>query len=82
MNRETTLCPGSSNIEQFTYDAPSGTLEVGFKDGSFYTYSGVSREEHYRFQRSGYFGSFFFRHIRNVKPAEEGRLPPVDDEQS
>lgn len=80
MNRETTLCAGSSNISEFTYDAPSGQLEVVFQDGSSYVYSNVTREEHYRFQRSGSRGEFFYRHIRRAKAYTEGRLPPVDEQ--
>lgn len=62
---ETTLTPGSSNIEAITFDPDTDTLTVEFRDGSSYDYLNVPVQVYRAFQRAGSAGEFFYRQIRN-----------------
>ncbi len=61
---ETTITPGSSNIEEFTFDPDTDTLTVVFRDGDSYDYFNVPQSVHRNFQAAASAGQFFHRHIR------------------
>jgi len=60
----------SSNIESIGYDAGSGVLEVEFKGGSVYQYSGIPQEVYNELMEAGSVGSFIHRRIKNVFECE------------
>ena len=55
----------SSNLESVGYDEDKSLLEVEFKDGAVYQYSGVSSELHKQLISADSVGSFFQKNIRD-----------------
>lgn len=55
----------SSNIKSVGYDPASETLEIEFKGGAVYQYSGVPGIMHDELINADSIGSFFARNIRN-----------------
>lgn len=55
----------SSNIASIGYDEDSQTLEVEFKDGSVYQYSGVPLSEHKGIMNASSHGSYLNANIKN-----------------
>lgn len=58
----------SSNIRSFGYDSDSGTLEIEFKNGAVYQYSGVPQSEYDDLIAAASHGTYFNAHIKNVYP--------------
>lgn len=54
----------SSNIASVGYDPPTRTLEVEFKGGDVWQYSGVAPGDHELFISAQSIGSHFHRHIK------------------
>ncbi len=61
---ETTVTPGSSSIEEFTFDPDTDTLTVVFRDGSSYAYFNIPPAVHRALQRAGSHGSYLARMIK------------------
>lgn len=55
----------SSNLASVGYDEPSKTLEVTFKNGSTYAYSGVPKSEHDALMAASSHGKYL---NSNIKP--------------
>lgn len=66
MNREPVT---SSNIAAVGYDPATQTMEVEFKNGTAYSYTGVSPEQHKAFVEAPSVGSHFHSQIRNQFPS-------------
>jgi hypothetical protein len=62
MNRQKV---SSSNIDAIGYDEGSQTLEIEFKTGSIYQYSGVAAHIYDGFLRATSKGRFFDQFVRN-----------------
>ena len=56
----------SSNLRSVGYDAATKTLEVEFRSGAVYQYSGVDEETFNRFMASPSKGKFLYRSVRAV----------------
>ena len=54
----------SSNIRSVGYDPASSTLEVEFRSGGLYQYSGVPETIYQGFVRAASKGSYFHDHIK------------------
>lgn len=63
--------PGSSNIDQISYDAQTEDLEVTFSSGATYRYAGVPGAIWRGFQRAPSFGQYLNRVIKPRYPAEQ-----------
>lgn len=63
--------PRSSNIDQISYDADSGDLDVEFKGGRTYRYLNVPPEIWRGFQRASSFGEYLNRVIKPRYAYEE-----------
>lgn len=61
----------SSNIESIGYDENSLTLEVEFKGGSVYEYSGVPEHIYIELKEASSVGSYFNQNIRNDYPTSK-----------
>lgn len=55
----------SSNLESVGYDSASETLEIEFRGGTVYQYSGVPQHAYDAFVGATSLGSHFHHHIRN-----------------
>lgn len=55
----------SSNIAAIGYDENTQTLEVEFKDGSVYSYTGVPSGEYEGFRSSDSMGKYLHANIKN-----------------
>ena len=60
--------PRSSNIDQIAYDPTTLELEVTFKTGDTYQYTGVPAELARAFQRAPSHGEFLHRRIKPAYP--------------
>lgn len=58
----------SSQIASIGYDAATNTLEIDFKRGGVYQYSGFPAAEWARFKGAESTGSFFYRNIKGKYP--------------
>lgn len=63
----------SSNLRSVGYDPSSATLEIEFKSGGVYQYSGVPAHVHDSLLNSGSIGRYFSSHIRDVYPCVKVR---------
>jgi len=63
----------SSNLKDVGFDAPSKTLEIGFKSGRIYSYAGVSAQRHRALLAAPSHGKYHWRHVRTSYPYT--RLP-------
>jgi hypothetical protein len=61
----------SSNISSVGYDSTLATLEVTFKSGRSYRYTGVPAQVHVQFLAAGSHGKYFHTHIRDRYPTEQ-----------
>jgi hypothetical protein len=61
----------STNIESVGYDQESKTLQVEFKNGGIWQYSGVPAEEVVKLHAAESFGGFFHKNIRSKYPGEK-----------
>jgi hypothetical protein len=61
----------SNSIAAVKHDPASRTLTVQFNNGGFYTYTGVSADQHAALMRSGSIGTHFHKHIRPNFPAKK-----------
>lgn len=64
MVAETTLTPGSSNIESYSYDPEVENLVVVFRSGEEYTYFNVPASVYRGMQGASSVGAYFHRQIR------------------
>lgn len=55
----------SSNIVSVGYEAETLTLEIEFKNGSVYQYSGVPSDEFDSFMNAGSKGTYFHARIKH-----------------
>lgn len=55
----------SSNISAIGYDAENQVLEVEFKNGTVYSYSGVSSDEYDGFMNTDSKGTYLHANIKN-----------------
>lgn len=55
----------SSNVASVGHDAKTGTLHVGFKNGSVYEYKGVPGAEHQALVNAPSVGKYFNEHIKD-----------------
>lgn len=62
MNRQPVT---SSNVADVGYDAPSMTLEIGFKNGTVYQYFDVPESVYQELLRSDSVGTFLNQQIKN-----------------
>jgi len=60
----------SSNVESIGYDAAEGMLEVEFKGGAVYQYTGIPQELYAELCEAGSVGSFIHRRIKNAFACE------------
>ena len=58
----------SSSLSSVGYESSSLLLEIEFKGGGIYTYSGVSASIYAAFMSSSSLGSFFHRYIKDKYP--------------
>jgi hypothetical protein len=58
----------SSNLASVGYDEDSQSLEVEFKGGALYTYTGVPQSEYEGLINADSKGGYFSAHIRNNYP--------------
>lgn len=58
----------SSNLESVGYDPDSAVLEIEFRDGSIYQYSGVPQHVHTALMTAASLGSFLHKHIKGKYP--------------
>jgi KTSC domain len=58
----------SSNLRSIGYEAETELLEVEFRTGGLYEYSGVPPEVHAALMSAQSHGSYFSREIRNRYP--------------
>ena len=58
----------STTLAVATYDSRRETLKLDFRDGTRYTYSGVTRDVYRDLLGADSKGSFFNRHIRSRFP--------------
>jgi hypothetical protein len=56
----------SSNISAIGYDPETETLEVEFKGGTVYSYSGVTPQQHSALINADSIGSHFHKNIRSL----------------
>lgn len=61
----------SSNIVAIGYDAATQELEVEFRSGGIYRYSGVSQEQHEALIKAESIGKHFQAEIRNKFPSSK-----------
>ncbi len=61
----TVKTPNSSNITEYTYDAPTQKLEVLFKTGASYAYEAVPLTAFEDMNKAESVGSFFSKSIKN-----------------
>lgn len=61
----------SSNIESVGYDEGTQTLEIEFKGGSVYEYSGVPEYVYFELKEASSVGSYFNQNIRNDYPTSK-----------
>jgi len=66
----------SSNLQDRAYDPATQTLEVGFKNGSDYTYSSVPQSVADELDKAESIGSYFHSRIRNAKDDKGNFLYP------
>jgi hypothetical protein len=59
----------SRSLRSIGYDPPSQTLEVEFRNGRVYRYSGVPPEQHQALLAAESRGAYFNAEIRDVFPA-------------
>ncbi len=59
----------SSNLRSVGYDRESGTLEIEFKSGRVYQYSGVPEEVYEGLMSASSHGTYFDRYIRKQPSA-------------
>jgi hypothetical protein len=58
--------PESSNIARFAYDESLKELQVTFKSGATYSYSGIPKEVVDSWKTASSKGSYFFEKIRKA----------------
>ena len=67
----------SSNLRSVGYDPATRTLEVEFRNGTVYQYSGVEQEDFDRFMASSSKGKFLNESIKgkflSIRPTHTGR---------
>lgn len=63
----------SSNLRSVGYDPSSNTLEIEFKSGGVYQYSGMPAHVHDSLLRSGSLGKYFANQIKDVYPCAKIR---------
>ena len=63
MNR---ISVDSSNLHSVGYDPDTQILEIEFKTGGVYEYSGVPKEIYQQLIAASSHGKFFHAHIKNV----------------
>lgn len=63
----------SSNLSSVAYDAATQTLEVAFKTGGLYSYTGVPATVHQALMSASSHGTYFSSHIRNRYPTRKLR---------
>ncbi len=68
MNREYV---DSSNIESVGYDESTQTLEIEFKRGDVYEYSGVPENVFIELKGASSVGGYFNKNIRNDYPTSK-----------
>ncbi len=56
----------SSNIISIGHDPKTETLEIEFKGGGVYSYSGVTADQHSALLNADSVGSHFHKHIRSA----------------
>ena len=56
----------SSNVASVGYDVASSTLEIEFKNGTIYQYSGVSENEYSGLMSASSKGSYLNQHIKKA----------------
>lgn len=61
----------SSNIVAIGYDAPSQLMEIEFKTGAVYEYSGVPQAVHEDFITSTSKGQYLHANIKNKYPCQK-----------
>jgi len=61
----------SSNIVSVGYDQATQVLEVEFRSGGIYRYTGVTQEQHQELMAAPSIGSHYHAHIKNKFPAEK-----------
>jgi hypothetical protein len=61
----------SSNLRSIGYESTSATLEVSFKNGRRYQYSGVPAEVHQEFMTASSHGKYFHTNIRDRYPTQQ-----------
>lgn len=67
----------SSQLKSIGYDLEGGILEVEFKGGGVYRYSGVSPITHLELIQAGSVGKYFGQHIRGKFKTEKHEPPPA-----
>jgi hypothetical protein len=63
----------SSNILSVGYDHQAGILEVEFRSGGVYQYSGVPEHIYQGFMRAASKGAYFHDHIKDRYPCRQVR---------
>ena len=58
----------SSNLQSVGYDSETGILEIEFKTGSIYQYSGVPTDEYLSMMNAPSQGRYFNANIKNRYP--------------
>ena len=60
-----TFIASSSHLQRADYDSEARTLQVSFRDGSTYEYSGVPYDVWLGLQNAGSAGGYFVRQIKD-----------------
>lgn len=55
----------SSNIAHMDYDASTGIMKVGFRDGGLYHYHHVDQHHYDKFKNASSHGKHFHAHIKD-----------------
>ena len=75
--REYSVAVQSSSLSKLAYDSQHGILQVEFRDGTVYQYSGVPLQTFQELLQADSKGAFFNHHIRSRFPHNRAAaLPP------
>jgi hypothetical protein len=61
----------SSQIKRISYEESLQTLYIEFRNGSTYSYEGVTPKEYVDFKEAPSIGKFFYANIKHVKPYKQ-----------
>lgn len=67
----------SSNIESAGFDGDTKEIEVEFKNGDVWRYSGMSQEHWDGMNNAKSAGKFFHNHIRRIPQSRQRKIYPL-----